>query len=176
MSKVTKGKQATRGLKLILVENQETVQFYLRVLTISSLTYLAVQYLFFWDNFTTKYISLFIITSSIALLAFYFMKKMAKPEMDEGGLIIGAGSDLNMQGHISEYFKDIILFTVIVHALSLFSNYLWFTLIIVPIYGFILIWKNFLGPWFFAPAPENQEQADPNQKKVKEKKKIVRVR
>lgn len=100
---------------------------------------------------------------------------MARPEIDESGLIVGPGSDLNMQGHVSEYFKDMILFTVIVHVLSLFSNYLWFSLLVAPIYVFILLWKNFIGPWFFAEAPE-PEQQDANQKKVKEKRKFVRAR
>jgi len=101
---------------------------------------------------------------------------MARPDLDESGTIIGPGSDLNMQGHISEYFKDMILFTVIVHWLSLISVYLWLTLLVLPVYVFVLLWKNFLGPWFFAPAPEQDQDTATGQKKVKEKRKVIHVR
>ena len=175
MNKSTKGKQATRGLKQVLAENQETIKFYLQALAASNCLYLIIQYLFFWTEFTSLYVFLFASTSLLSWAAWYFMKSMAIPEQDEIGVIIGAGSDLNMQGHISEYFKDIILFSIIIHASSLLSNYFWFLLVAAPIYLFVLLWKNFLGPWFFAPAPEEEEKQQ-DQKKIKEKKKIVRVR
>ena len=98
---------------------------------------------------------------------------MGAPITDENGQIIDAGSDLNMTGHISEYLKDVILFSVIVQMLSLLTNYLWLLLIIAPIYVFVLLWKNFIGPWIFAPAPE-PETADDKQKKPKEKIKYMR--
>ncbi len=200
-SQQTKGKQATRGTKQILAENQETVTFYFRVaktspttpspqvnlishsktnkvLSVSNVAYLALQYLFFWPSFTSLYIGLFAVTSLASWLSFYFMKNMARPDLDESGTVLGPGSDLNMQGHISEYFKDMILFTVIVHCLSLASAYLWLTLLVLPLYVFVLAWKNFLGPWFFAPAPEQDPSGDgmAAQKKVKEKRKVVHVR
>lgn len=175
MNKNQKGKQATRGLKQILIENQETIKFYFQVLAVSNVIYVGITFLLFWESFTAKYMFLFISTSLIAWVAWYFMKNMANPELDYDGNVVGPGSDLNMQGHVSEYFKDAILFSVIVHGLSLISNYFWLLLIIVPVYLFVLLWKNFLGPWFFAPAPEEPEEQD-NKKGKREKKKIVRVR
>ena len=170
-----KGKQGTRGLKQILEENKQTVSFYFNVLAGSNSVYLALMYFLFWETFTVRYIIFFLLTTLLSWTAFYFMKNMAIPELDSNGAIIGAGSDLNMQGHISEYLKDVILFTTIVHGLSLISLYFWLLLIVAPVYVFYLLWKNFLGPWFFAPAPA----VDPNendQKKVREKRKVVRVR
>lgn len=153
------------------------IYFASKVLSISNIAYVSVQYLLFWESFTTQYIILFSTTSLLAWLAYYFMKNMSKPELDEFGKVVGPGSDLNMQGHISEYFKDAILFAVIVHVMSLFSNYMWFLLLVVPCYLFVLLWKNFLGPWFFAPAPEEDPNSqDLNQKGKKEKRKVVRVR
>jgi hypothetical protein len=176
MNKSTKGKQGTRGLKQVLIENKETIDFYFKVLSGSNSIYLIARYLLFWESFTSLYIVLFSLTTALSWFSWYFMKNMATPELDEMGVTIGAGSDLNMQGHISEYFKDIILFTVIVHALSLITDYFWLLLIVAPIYLFVLLWKNFLGPWFFAPAPEEDDTKQNDQKKVKEKKKIIRVR
>ena len=170
-----KGKQATRGLKQILEENTETIKFYFNLLAISNGVFLAIRYLLFWESFTTKYIVLFGFTSILSWLAFYFMKSMTTPEFNENGTIIGPGSDLNMQGHISEYLKDVIIFSAIVQSLSLISDYFWLLLIVAPCYVFYLLWKNFLGPWFFAPAPEeNNEQQQ--EKKVKEKRKFIRAK
>jgi hypothetical protein len=111
-------------------------------------------------------------TASISNVAYYFIGYMGRPMKDENGTIIGAGSDLNMQGHISEYAKDAILFSCIVYLLTLVSDYFWLTLLVAPIYVFYLLWVNFLGPWFFAPAPEADGEQD--QKKPKEKRKIIR--
>lgn len=105
-------------------------------------------------------------------MAYHFMNSMAKPVLDENGSMIDPGSDINMPGHISEYVKDVILFSVIVQVLSLISSYFWWVLLIAPIYVFYLLWKNFIGPWIFAPAPE--ESTEKEQKKPKEKIKYLR--
>jgi hypothetical protein len=172
MNKTPKGKQATRGEKLILEENEQTIKFYFNVYAGSSIVYFVIRYFLFWESFTTKFMILFALTSTLSGAAYYFINRMGKPLVDENGKVIGAGSDLNMQGHISEYAKDIILFAAIVFFSTLISDYFWLLLLVAPCYAFYLIWKNFLGPWFFAPAPEPDEQQD--QKKVKEKRRIIR--
>ena len=172
MNKASKGKQGTRGEKQILEENEQTIKFYFNVFAGTNLIYLAIRYLFFWESFSTKFMILYGLTSALSGAAYYFINRMGKPLVDESGKIIGAGSDLNMQGHISEYAKDVILFASIVFVFTLISDYFWLLLLVAPCYAFFLIWKNFLGPWFFAPAPEPDEQQD--QKKVKEKRRIIR--
>jgi hypothetical protein len=171
----TKGKQATRGDKQILVENEQTINFYFRVFSISNGAYLLLRFLLFWQSFTSKFIILYLLTLTVSGLGYYFINYMGKPIRDFDGSIIGAGSDLNMPGHISEYAKDVILFAAIVHLLTLVSDYFWLLLIVVPVYVFYILWKNFLGPWFFAPAPEHDlslQQQD--QKKQREKRRIIR--
>jgi hypothetical protein len=172
MNKANKGKKATRGEKQILEENQQTINFYFYLYGGYNLAFLSVKYLLSWQTFTTKFIVLYSLTTLVSTFAYYFLTYMGKPIRDETGVIIGAGSDLNMQGHISEYAKDAIIFSAIVCSLSLISDYFWLGLVIVPIYVFYLLWKNVLGPWFFAPAPEPEDPQD--QKKVKEKRRIIR--
>lgn len=172
MLKSNKGKKATRGEKQILEENVQTINFYFYMYAGSNVVFLTLTYLLFWESFTTKFVLLYALTALVSSIAYYFITYMGKPIRDETGAIIGAGSDLNMEGHISEYAKDAIIFSSIVLALTLISSYFWIALVIVPIYVFYLIWKNFLGPWFFAPAPEEDNTQD--QKKVKEKRKIIR--
>jgi hypothetical protein len=172
MNKSVKGKQATRGEKQILVENESTIKYYMYVFGISNGAYFLLRFLFFWETFTALYMTLFGVTLSLSGGAYYFISYMGRPLRDETGAVIGAGTDLNMPGHISEYAKDIILFTAIVYALAAISDYFWFLLIVAPLYVFFLLWKNVLGPWFFAPAPEQEPEQD--QKKVKEKRKVIR--
>lgn len=103
-------KQATRGEKQILDENQSTVNYYFKVLVISNGVYLTLRYLFFWESFVAKFIVLYALTALVASIAYYFISYMGRPMRDESGAVIGAGSDLNMQGVISNsLFKAFIL-------------------------------------------------------------------
>lgn len=171
MNKSTKGKQGTRGTKQIIEENRQTVDFYFYVFTISNIVYLILRYLLFWDSFTAKFIALYSLTAIFSSIAYYFIRYAGKPILDERGIAIDYSSDLSMSGHICEYAKDVILFSVIQYVLSLISNYFWLALTIIPIYVFVKIWQNFLGPWFFEPAPEEEQQ---DQKKQKVKTKVIR--
>jgi hypothetical protein len=170
-----KGKQGTRGLKQILEENGQTIKFYFYAFSGSNTIYLLLRFLFFWESFTTKFIILYSITLIIQFFSYYYMKLMGTPIYDDDNkTITDSGSDLNMEGHISEYLKDAILFPIIIYAISLYTNFSWLLLLVVPLYAFIKLWKSVIGPWIFAPAPEENTEQD--QKKVKEKKKIIRVR
>lgn len=171
MNKSTKGKQGTRGTKQIIEENRQTVDFYFNVFVISNVVYLILRYLLFWDSFTAKFIALYLVTALISFIAYYFISYVGKPILDESGKPSDYNSDLNLTGHVSEYAKDIILFSAIQYILSLISNYFWFALIIIPLFVLIKVWKNFLGPWFFEPAPEEESQ---DQKKQKVKTKFIR--
>lgn len=98
MNKATKGKQGTRGEKQILEENNSTISYYYYVFVISNFGYLALRYLLFWESFTGKFIVLYALTALVASVAYYFISYMGRPIKDESGAVVGAGSDLNMQG------------------------------------------------------------------------------
>lgn len=97
-SGTTKGKQATRGEKQILEENKATVNYYFYVFAISNGGYLALRYLLFWESFAAKFLVFYLLTAFVSSLAYYFISYVGRPMRDETGAIIGAGSDLNMQG------------------------------------------------------------------------------
>lgn len=126
MNKSNKGKQGTRGEKQIIDENKQTISNYFKIFSISNGAYLGLQYLFFWESFTTLYISLYALSFLVSFLGYYFINYMGKPILDERGVVIGAGSDLNMQGHISEYAKDAVLFIALIYIVTLFHRYCWF--------------------------------------------------
>ena len=177
MNKSAKGKQGTRGMKTILDENVQTMKIFYYAFAGSNIIYLILRFLFFWDSFTTKYVILYSFTLLVQSISYFYMKSMSTPIYDDDKkTIIDPGSDLNMIGHISEYLKDAILLPIIVYTFSLYTNYAWLLLLIAPIYAFVKLWKSLIAPWIFAPAPEDNNAEQDNQKKVKEKRKIVRVR
>lgn len=170
-----KGKQGTRGAQQILTENQETIKFYNIVVFGSNSVYLLLRYLFFWDTFTTKFVTFYSIAAILQFISFYYLKSMATPIYDdEKKTLIDPGSDLNMKGHISEHLKDIILLPAIIYLVSLVTNYAWLGMLVIPAVAFYKLWVNILGPWFFAPAPEGDNVNEQNQKKVKQKTRIIR--
>ena len=70
------------------------------------------------------------------------------------------GLDLNMTSGMAEHAKDLLLITAIVELLSIASNFFLLLGLIVPGYGFYLLWVNILGAWFFQePSPEMDEKA-----------------
>lgn len=168
------GKQGTRGLKQILEENKQTVSNYSKVLLYPNVAFLAANILFFWDSFTLKFIIFYVLTTIAASVAYFYMKTMATPILSDKGEVIDPGSDLNMEGHISEYLKDIIIFVSGVHVLALVTSYAWLLLVIIPVYGFYKLWVLVLGPWFFTPAPEEPAAGDAGNEKD-QKRRIQRV-
>jgi len=78
----------------------------------------------------------------------------------------GSITDLNLEGSISEYAKDIILVIVITQSTSLIHRYFWWLLLAIPLYA---IYKGIML-YFFSPYAElrsqaNQEQDDDSNKK-----------
>ncbi|XP_052061696.1 transmembrane protein 208-like [Mytilus californianus] len=150
-----KGKQGTKGLKQIEEENASTLKFYLYIILGVNVTYFILQCFLFWDSFTGGIITLSVFAVALNFGCYQFMSHMA-----------GSKIDLNMSEGMSEHAKDILLYTCIVQSLSIISNYFWLIWLVIPGRAFYLLWVNILGPWFFAPAPEQDEK---KQKKLERK-------
>jgi hypothetical protein len=58
--------------------------------------------------------------------------------------------------------------------MSLISTYFYLLPIVIPIFAFYKLWVNVLGPWFFAPAPEEGDEKNLNTQKKREK--FVKIR
>ncbi|KAK6982287.1 transmembrane protein 208 [Biomphalaria glabrata] len=168
-----KGKQATKGQKQIAEENQSTLQFYVYVIGGVNIVYYSVWYFFYWDLFTMRPIVLSLLTAAIYFGSYKFMSNMAQSVYQDGHLV-DAGTDLNMESGMAEHSKDLILLTSIVQSLSLLSGYFWLFLLLAPARVLHILWVNFLGPWFFAPA-EEQPVDDKKQKKLERKMKRQQI-
>lgn len=159
-------KQATKGQKQIYDENCETLKFYKIVIASVVTVYFALQGLLFWDTFT--WLPILMSVSSVVVYAgsYKFMSSMAVAKYDSNGALYDAGIDLNMEKGMAEYAKDAIILTALVQLLSLLSVYFWLGILIGPTYAGYILWINFIGPWFFSPAPEVNEK---KQKKMERK-------
>ncbi len=71
-----------------------------------------------------------------------------------------SGLDLNMPQGMAEHVKDAIILTCGAQMLSLLSNYLWLLLLLIPLRAFWMAWVTIISPWLFAPAPEEDPDAD----------------
>ncbi|KAF7491745.1 Transmembrane protein [Sarcoptes scabiei] len=170
MAVTSKGKQATKGQKQIYVENEQTIKYYFYMSSISTIIYLGLM-LFCWPDlfFTFKYILAFLCCSLIHGLSLAMMRYMAKPVFNSSGVLVDGGIDLNMEQGIAEYFKDLIILNSIIQTLSMISNYFWLAWFLALFYALFLLWTNILGPWFFAPAPEEEPISEKKQRKLDRK-------
>jgi len=73
-----------------------------------------------------------------------------------------------MNEGMAEHMKDLILLTAATQVLSTLSNYFWLLILLAPGRAGYILWVNFIGPWFFAPAPEvDEKKAKKAERKMK---------
>ncbi|CAF3265620.1 unnamed protein product [Rotaria socialis] len=167
-----KGKQATKGDAQIVKENAETIQFYKNILTVANVVFLAAHLAFYYFTGLALYSLIFFVVSSIA--AWYVWSFMRQIGTTKSG---GSVTDLNLEGSISEYAKDVILVIVFAQSTSLIHRYFWWSLLIIPLYA---VYKGIML-FFFSPYAQlrnggkNEEQDEDNDGKKGVKRKIVRV-
>lgn len=95
-----KGKVGTKGTKQIVEENVATLKFY-RNMSLGACTLFILIALLLKD-YTGTLITMSIITFSIHIMAYQFMKMMSRPQLSETGSILDSGTDLNLEGGVAE--------------------------------------------------------------------------
>ncbi|RMX56636.1 hypothetical protein pdam_00002411 [Pocillopora damicornis] len=161
-------KQGTKGQKQILEENNKTLDFYAKVMISIEVTYIIFRFTFF--GFNSSWFSWVLLVLATALYSgcYKFMASMAKPTYSSSGNLIDGGMDLNQESGTAEHVKDLIILTVIVQGLGIFTDYMWLFWLLVPCRAIYLLWVYILGPWFFAQ-PEETEVDLKKQKKMERK-------
>ncbi len=81
-----------------------------------------------------------------------------------------SGLDLNMPEGMAEHVKDAIILAAGSQMLSLLSNYLWLLMLFLPLRAFWMLWVTVISPWLFAPAPEEDSEAEAKKQKKMERK------
>nr|ACO15035.1 Transmembrane protein 208 [Caligus clemensi] len=161
-----KGKEATRGSKQIVKENAETIQFYRNIILGSNGMYFLIMTLL-GPRYGYTEILCFLLSASLCISGYQFFSYFGSPTLAENGSVLDTGIDLNITSGVSEHVKDLIILVGFAQVLSLFSNYFWLLLLLIPARGFWMLWKSVIAPWLFAPAPEEDTSAGPESKKTK---------
>uniref|UniRef100_A0A6B2EHR9 Transmembrane protein 208 n=1 Tax=Phlebotomus kandelakii TaxID=1109342 RepID=A0A6B2EHR9_9DIPT len=172
MAPPQKGKQATKGAKQIVEENAATLKFYRNMALISQTSYMGVM-LLLTDSFTGLTITMSIITIGLHIASYQFMSFMARAQYSESGALIDSGTDLNMEGGLSEHVKDLVILSSATQLLALISNYFWLLLLLVPVRAFWLLWGSIIKPWM---EQKNQEPEVDEKKQKKMERKMRRMR
>uniref|UniRef100_A0A914WMA9 Transmembrane protein 208 n=1 Tax=Plectus sambesii TaxID=2011161 RepID=A0A914WMA9_9BILA len=157
------GKQMTKGQKQIHEENQATFKYYSAMAVVSAAVYFAVASLLF--GISSYEWMAYLFTVFAQGVAVFIMQNMAKATKNDKGQVLDAGLDLNLEGGFGEYCKDVVILASIVQLLSLTWSKFWFLMILIPIFAGYKLWVGILAPWFFAPAPEEEESDDKKAKK-----------
>ncbi|CAF4589653.1 unnamed protein product [Rotaria sp. Silwood1] len=167
-----KGKQATKGEAQIAKDNAQTIEFYKKILFIANITFIAVNFIFYFiTELSHVSLILFVLSTAIGWYVWLFMRRVGTQKST------GSVTDLNLEGSISEYAKDIILAIVITQSASLIHRYFWWLILAIPLYA---IYKAIML-FFFSPYAQlrssgnNQGEDDQSDGKKGGKRKIVRV-
>ncbi|CAF1149980.1 unnamed protein product [Rotaria sordida] len=167
-----KGKQATKGEAQIVKDNAQTIEFYKKILMIANVTFIAVHFIFYFiTGLSHVSLILFVLSTAIGWYVWSFMRQVGTQKST------GSVTDLNLEGSISEYAKDIILTIVITQSTSLLHRYFWWLILAIPFYA---IYKGIML-FFFSPYAQlrgsgnNQNEDDQSDGKKGSKRKIVRV-
>lgn len=162
-----KGKPATKGQKQIYEGNISTIRTYSYV-AIASVSFRVLLLLIFGS--TTSKILITLFSMIVQAISIYGLFYMAKAVVSESKTVVDGGIDLNMPGGFGDKIKDVIITTVGCTFLSLVSEYFWLLWLWLPAYYIVQLWINVLGPWFFAPVPEEApEVADKKRRKMERK-------
>jgi len=164
-----KGKEGTRGTNLIAKENMETLVFYRNMILGVNGIYFVIMMLF-GRSFYTLEITMFLVSALAYTCSFQFMRSIGHPKFAEsGGQLLDPGVDLNMEGGLAEYSKDMIILAALTQFLSLFWDWFWLLLLLAPLRVAFLLWTNVIAPWIFQPAEEDEEVNDKKKQKLERK-------
>ncbi|KAK6015888.1 hypothetical protein OSTOST_18638 [Ostertagia ostertagi] len=93
---------------------------------------------------------------------------------DERGRVTDAGMDLNDPAAFGEYCKDVIIVTVFVQVLALYSSFAYLILLVIPAAAAYKVFFGLILPWITAPTGEgNEEMDDKKLRKRERREKIV---
>uniref|UniRef100_A0A182WVP6 Transmembrane protein 208 n=1 Tax=Anopheles quadriannulatus TaxID=34691 RepID=A0A182WVP6_ANOQN len=159
-------KKATKGNKQIVEENVATVKFYRNMSLIAT----AVQFLGFavYAELSTLAVVMTVLCVVAHVASHYFMALISKPKLTEKGDIIETGTDLNIEGGITEHVKDIVILTAGTQLVSMLSEFFWLLMLLLPIRAGWLLWQT-VGKQFFQGDPAEEPVNEKKQKKLMRK-------
>jgi hypothetical protein len=130
--------------------------------------YFLVRMLWMYDSFSIwHWLGLGILIASHGI-SYHLLSLSAKATYSESGALLDVGTDLNLEGGMPEYFKDLIILTTAVQVLSIISDYFWLLMLAAPAYASYLLWGSVIQPWLTAGS-ELMEVDEKTKKKMARK-------
>lgn len=153
------GKVGPRGAKEVALDNVQTLHFCRNMIIgangiyFTGMTLQGAEYKMF-D------IVMFLVSAFICIASYQFMSRKGMPKLTDKGALIDPGEDLNKEKGIAGHVQDLIIITSGTLVFSLFSYYMWFFLILVPI-------RLFYGLIIHAGDSEKSQTQDELEQKIK---------
>ncbi|CAF0756464.1 unnamed protein product [Didymodactylos carnosus] len=120
----------------------------------------------------------FAISAACSWYVWRFMRNIGSPGSSTSTpSFFGGGSgvtDLNLSGSLAEYCKDVIIVIIFTQMISLLHVYLWWILLIIPLYAAYKLIKMFVYSPFGGLGGGSGGEGEQDQQK-KSKRKIVRA-
>ncbi|XP_065174382.1 transmembrane protein 208-like [Sycon ciliatum] len=167
-------KQKAKGQKEIYKGNQETLKFYAAFTVVPNVIYFLVYFLFYSSSFSWLRWIGWLLSAASATAGFLMMYTSAKASFSANGQLVDAGLDLGMTEGMTEYIKDVVIFSGAVIVLGSVSGYfllLWF---VIPAFMFYHLWIQFLWPWIHGPEGGEEPMADQGRRRSRVQKVVHR--
>lgn len=164
---------ANQGAKKRLEANKKRIQLLQYALLGSFGIFALLRFVLFRSSTTTLHYVGFSLAAFSCYFCYATLSHMAKPLFDHTGELVDGGSDLSLGG-LTGYYHDWIYISCFVLATASLSNYMWWTYIVVPLYGLYQLVVKVIAPGLVSGG-QRGSQLDPSQLDPATRKKLAKA-
>ena len=159
---------ANEGNKKRLAANAAFMKTHTMILLIVNAIYLAYRVGLHFASFSGWHWVGLAFTSFVYLLTYYLLRESAKPRyapLNDGGALLSGGEDMDAQGGVIEYTRDMLYVTAFIQlATGFVSDWFWLLHLVPPTIGFYFLWVKVIYPWISKPDAEPDAAPEKKQK------------
>jgi hypothetical protein len=149
---------ANQAAKKRKAENEAIVARLRKLILIVNLIYILIRVGWMWDSFGFWNMFGFSLICVTNYFLYSWIAALAQPTYENGELVDG-GHDLNMKGHLSEYYFDIIYIAAFVQIATIFSDWFWLTFLVIPAYAVYYLW-DWMAPFLASKFTRSEGSTD----------------
>ena len=162
---------ANEGNKKRLAANAAFMKTHTMILLIVNAIYLAYRVGLHFASFSGWHWVGLAFTSFVYLLTYYLLRESAKPRyapLNDGGALLSGGEDMDAQGGVIEYTRDMLYVTAFIQlATGFVSDWFWLLHLVPPTIGFYVLWVKVIYPWISKPDAEPDAAPEGKKQKIK---------
>ena len=167
----TPSAMANEGAKKRIVKNAAFMRLHLLIVLVTNALCLLYRVGYLWDTFSGWHWAGLGFSSFVYLVTYYLLRESAKPHyapLNDGGALVSGGEDMDAQGGVIEYTRDMLYVTAFVQVMTSFvSDWWWLLHLVPPSIGFYFLWTKVVYPWISKPDPEPQATDAQGKQKTK---------